>query len=108
MMAAIVDNDLGNKLKREDITALLRHAKIAGSWYLNGPADSTNSAEDIGCNWNVHITVKSIAILIDFSNQSIDVRGYLPSSRVFQHDYSSGVIAGIPVRLKSANVNNSN
>ena len=76
MMAAIVDNNLGDKLKREDITVLLRHAEIAGSWYLNGPADSTDSAEDIGCNWNVHITIDSIVIHINFSDQSIDVRRF--------------------------------
>ena len=37
----------------------LRHAGIVGSWYLNGPADGTDGAEDVGCDWDVHGAVRS-------------------------------------------------
>ena len=36
------------------VTTLLKHANTSRSRYLNGPADGTNGAEDVGCDWNVH------------------------------------------------------
>ncbi len=31
----------------------------AGSWYLNRPANGTDGAENVGCNWNVHVIINS-------------------------------------------------
>lgn len=56
MMAAVVDDDLGYQLGRF-VIVLLGHAAIAGRWYLNGPADGTNGAENVGCDWDVHHTL---------------------------------------------------
>ena len=36
------------------VTTILKHTDTLGSLYLNGPADGTNGAEDIGCDWDVH------------------------------------------------------
>lgn len=55
MMAAVVDYDLGYQLGGF-VIVLLGHAAIAGRWYLNGPADGTNGAENVGCDWDVHRT----------------------------------------------------
>ena len=38
------------------VTTMLKHTNTSGSLYLNGPADGTNGAEDIGCDWDVHCT----------------------------------------------------
>lgn len=61
MMAAVVDYDLGYQLQG-GVIVLQRHAGIARGWYLNRPADSTDGAENIGCDWDVHDAVSQSLI----------------------------------------------
>ena len=73
MVAAVVDDDLGYQLRGRGVIDSLRHAGLVGSWYLNGPADGTDSAEDVGCDWDVHGTARSTlgrSILCDSSSDN--------------------------------------
>lgn len=78
MMAAVVDYDLGYQLGGF-VIVLLAHAAIAGRWYLNGPADGTNGAENIGCDWDVHRTFNltlvriNLRIRLEKNGQSTDI-----------------------------------
>ena len=57
-MAPAVDYDLGYQLRGGGgVIHVLKHAGIAGNRYLHGPADGADGAENIGCDWNVHIAV---------------------------------------------------
>ena len=37
-----------------------------GGVYLNGPAYSTDGAEDVGCDWKVHVVVNPNIVSIIF------------------------------------------
>ena len=63
-MAPAIDYDLGYQLSGGVVIHVLTHAGIAGSRYLNRPADGTDGAEHIGCNWNIHIAVISTIVHI--------------------------------------------
>lgn len=76
-MAAVVDYDLGNQL-RKGVIVLAEGTRMAGSWYLHGPADGTDCAEDVGCDWDVHGMVSpksytsSFDIRLETKCQSVD------------------------------------
>ena len=59
-MAAIVDYDLGDQLQGSCHCPAKACPGIVGSWYLHGPANGPEGAENVGCYRYIHGILASI------------------------------------------------
>ena len=62
MMAAVVDYDLGDELRGRRYYLAEAWRDCRNFWYLNGPADGTDGAEDVGCDGDIHGTANFMLV----------------------------------------------